>query len=150
MRFRENPLLEDNMTPNETVIRRLYKLAEIKDVAGFEALFTEDGYFYDVSAGKRYYGKDIGDTIGVYATAFPDMHRELYDVYVAGDVVTVELSLNGTHDGPLVLPSGTIPATGREMQTPCCEVFHLKSGKVKSFHCYSAGTILLSQLGVFG
>ncbi len=138
------------MSPNEALIRRLYQFAEVKNAAEFVAMFTADGYFYDVSAGKRYYGEHIADTIEIYASAFPDMHRELHDVFVAGDVVTVELSLNGTHDGPLALPSGTIPATGREMQTPCCDVFRLKDGKVKSFHCFSAGTILLSQLGVFG
>ncbi len=67
------------MTPNEALVRRLYQLAEVKNAAEFVAMFAEDGYFYDVSAGKRYYGKDIGDMIGIYAAAFPDMQRELYD-----------------------------------------------------------------------
>lgn len=35
------------------------------------------------------------------------------------------------------------------MHTPCCDVFHLKDGKVMSFHCYVAVPILLEQLGVF-
>jgi hypothetical protein len=34
------------------------------------------------------------------------MHRELYELHVIGDVVVVELSLNGTHDGALPLPAG--------------------------------------------
>ena len=60
----------------------------------------DDGYFWDVSAGKKYYGRDIGKTVEVYAKAFPDMHRELYDFYVKDDEnkVIVELSLNGTQD----------------------------------------------------
>jgi ketosteroid isomerase-like protein len=66
-----------------------------------------------------------------------------YDFYVTGDVIMVELSLNGTHRGPLVLPAGTISPTGQEIHAPCCDVFHLIDGKVKSFHCYAAGTILL-------
>jgi ketosteroid isomerase-like protein len=135
---------------NEAVIRSLYEAAEVKDVEQFKSLFTEDGYFYDVSAGVKYRGEELGQTIDIYATAFPDMHRELYDLYVAGDVVVVELSLNGTHRGPLALPAGTIPATGKEMHAPCCDVFHLKEGKVTSFHCYTAATVIFAQLGVLG
>jgi hypothetical protein len=78
------------------------------------------------------------------------MHRELLEFYVKDDenVVVVELTLNGTHKGPLALPAGNIPATNKVMSTPCCDVFHLENGKVKSFHCYTAATILLGQLGV--
>jgi ketosteroid isomerase-like protein len=36
------------------------------------------------------------------------------------------------------------------MHAPCCDVFHLKDGKVTSFHCYTAATIILGQLGVLG
>jgi ketosteroid isomerase-like protein len=138
------------MSENERVIRDLYEAAEVKDIARFVSLFTPDGYFWDVSAGAKYYGQDIGRTVEVYGTAFPDMHRQLDKVYVAGDVVIVELSLNGTHRGPLTLPAGTIPPTGKEMHAPCCDVFHLVGGKVQSFHCYTAATILFGQLGVLG
>jgi len=138
------------MTTNEEIIRNLYKVAEVKDVPGFVTLFTEDGYFYDVSAGQKYYGRDIGKTVDIYSLAFPDMHRELFNIYTSGDRVIVELSLNGTHKGPLELPAGTIPATGKEIHAPCCDVFQLVNGKVKSFHCYTAATILLGQLGVLG
>ena len=136
------------MTENENLIRKLYAVAELKDSSGFASLFSDDGYFWDVSAGAKYYGPDIGKTVDVYATAFSKMHRELEKFYVIGEVVIVELSLNGTHDGPLALGAGTIPASGREIHTPCCDVFHLENGKVKSFHCYTAGTILFGQLGV--
>lgn len=138
------------MPSNEEIIRELYRTAEVKDVAAFVALFAEGGYFWDVSAGAKYYGADIGKTVDIYATAFHDMHRELGNFYVTDDVVIVELTLNGTHSGPLVLPAGTIPATGKEMHAPCCDVFHLKDGKVTSFHCYTAATIIFGQLGVLG
>jgi predicted ester cyclase len=76
----------------------------------------------------------------IYAKAFPDMHRKLYDVFVQGDVVIVELSLNGTHKGPLELPKGIVPPSGRRMKAPCCDVFRLKNGKIQSFHCYPVVT----------
>jgi hypothetical protein len=136
---------------NAAVIRELYTLGEAatKDTPKFISLFAEGGYFYDVGAGKKYYGKDIGNPVDVYASAFPDMHRELDSFYFNDDVVIVELSLNGTHKGDLPLPAGVIPPTGKEIHAPCCDVFHLKIGKVSSFHCYVAVPILLEQLGVF-
>jgi ketosteroid isomerase-like protein len=137
------------MTDNERIIRNLYQVAEVQDSAGFVDLFAENGYFYDVSAGTKYYGADIGKTVDVYATAFPDMHRELGAFYVTDDTVIVELSLNGTHKGPLMLPAGVIAPTSKEIHTPCCDVFKLKDGKVEFFHCYTAATILFAQLGIF-
>jgi SnoaL-like domain len=136
---------------NEQAIRQLYSYAEAahKDTARFVSSFTPDGYFYDVAAGKKYYGNDIGVTVDIYATAFPDMHRELYQMYFMDDVVVVELTLNGTHNGDLVIPAGTIPATHKEMHAPCGDVFHLVNGKVSRFHCYVAVPILLEQLGIF-
>ena len=136
---------------NEEAIRRLYHLAEAasKDTRKFVSMFADGGYFYDVGAGKKYYGADIGKTVDIYAAAFPDMHRELDNFYFQDDVVVVELSLNGTHKGGLALPAGTLPASGKEIHAPCCDVFHLKDGKVVSFHCYVAVPILLEQLGVF-
>jgi|SRR5438093_10307571 len=133
------------------VIHELYRSAEAaaKDTPKFLSFFAEGGYFYDVAAGKKYYGKDIGYTVDIYASAFPDMHRELYNMYFNEDVVVVELSLNGTHKGNLVIPEGVIPPTNQEIHAPCCDVFHLKDGKVVSFHCYVAVPILLGQLGVF-
>ncbi|GLS97989.1 nuclear transport factor 2 family protein [Piscinibacter gummiphilus] len=135
---------------NEQVIRELYEAAEVQDVERFVSLFAPNGYFWDVSAGAKYFGDDIGRTVSIYAAAFPDMHRALDKFYVVGDVVVVELSLNGTHRGPLSLPAGTIQRTGKEIHAPCCDVFHLEDGKVTSFHCYTAATILLGQLDVLG
>jgi ketosteroid isomerase-like protein len=140
------------ISANEKLIRSVYAVAETKDSKAFADLFTNDGYFYDVSAGIKYYGNDIGKTVDIYAKAFPDMHRELIEFYVNDDenLVVVELTLNGTQQGPLELPVGTIPPTDKTMITPCCDVFHIVNGKVKSFHCYTAGTIMLGQLGVLG
>jgi ketosteroid isomerase-like protein len=83
---------------NEQIIRNAYHLAEIKDVPGFTASFTEDGTFTDESIGVVYRGpKELGRPVEIYAKAFHDMHRELYKFYVAGDIVVVQLALQGTH-----------------------------------------------------
>jgi predicted ester cyclase len=135
---------------NEQLICHLYYLAEAatKDTSKFVSLFSDGGYFYNVADGSKYYGSDIGVPVDVYSTAFPDIHRELDSFYFDDNVVIVELSLNGTHSGELVTASGTIPPTGKRIHAPCCDVFHIENGKVTSFHCYLAVTIILAQLGL--
>jgi ketosteroid isomerase-like protein len=136
---------------NEQIIRHAYQLAEDKDVDGFIDAFTEDGTFTDESIEVVYQGpKEVGKTVEIYAAAFPDMHRELYRFYSTGYIVVVQLALQGTHLGPLTLPLGTIPPTGKKMDAPCCDVFELSNGKIKRFDCYPSGTVVLTQLGVFG
>src|SRR5882762_8995647 len=121
----EEKLMQQPKTPeektNDGVIHELYASAEgaAKDTPKFVSFFEEGGYFYDVAAGKKYYGKDIGLTVDIYATAFSNMHRELYSMYFNDDVVVVELSLNGTHKGNLAIPAGVIPPTTKDMHAPC-------------------------------
>ena len=131
-------------------VRNAYQVAERKDFDGWIALFTPDGEFTDNSVGVTYRGRDLADPVRNYGTAFSDMHRELYDVYVSGDVVVVELALQGTHDGPLWLPQGILPPTGNRMDAPCCDVFRLENGRIHLFDCYPSGTVILGQLGVLG
>jgi ketosteroid isomerase-like protein len=134
---------------NEQLVRRAYQLAEDKDMAGWVAAFTVDGTFTDESIGVTWAGPDeLPEQVENYARAFPDMHRELHRLYVSGDIVVVQLALQGTHLGPLHLPAGTLPPTGRRMDAPCCDVFELADGKIKRFDCYPAGTVILTQLGV--
>ena len=136
------------MDKNEAAIRKAYQVAEDKDLAGWVNSFTEDGTFTDESAGVTYRGKELSKPVEIYAAAFPDMHRELYRFFVVGDTVIVELALQGTHKGPLALPQGAVPPTGKRMDAPCCDVFQLKDGKIQLFNCYPSGTVILAQLGI--
>jgi ketosteroid isomerase-like protein len=135
-------------TNKEKIVRDAYQVAEIKNLPGWIACFTEDGTFTDESVGVTYRGKELSWPVENYAKAFPDMHRELYRLFVSGDTVIVELALQGTHKGPLALPFGNIPPTGKRMDAPCCDVFRLKDGKIQSFNCYPSGTVIMGQLGV--
>ena len=87
----------------------------------------------------------------ITVTAFSDMHRELYDIYVSGDVVVVELALQGTHDGratsPLRHPAADGQPHGRALLR---RVQARPTARSNVFDCYPSGTVILSQLGVLG
>lgn len=152
MKFQRIEQREDFPMNNEQIIRRAYDFAEKTDVKGWADCFTPDGTFTDMSIGVTYRGPEgptgVGNTVKVYAKAFPDMHRELYRFFSVGDVVVVELALQGTHKGPLPTPMGILPPTGRRMDAPCCDVFRLVNDKIQSSDCYPSGTIIFAQLGV--
>src|ERR1700730_5975938 len=101
------------MNSNEDFVRQAYSIAEARDIQGGIDCFTPDGVFGENSVAVTYTGPaEVGKPVEYYGAAFSDMHRELYDVYVSGDVVVVQLALQGTHDGALHLPFGLLPATG--------------------------------------
>jgi ketosteroid isomerase-like protein len=133
---------------NVAAVRNAYAVAERKDLEGWTNVFTPDGVFTDNSVGVAYRGRALADVVRNYGTAFSDMHRELYHIYADGNVVVVQLTLQGTHDGPLQLPFGELSATGKKMDAPCCDVFELEDGKIKRFDCYPEGSVIFAQLGV--
>ena len=133
---------------NVATVRNAYQIAERKDLEAWIDAFTPDGVFTDNSVGISYRGRELADVVRNYGSAFSNMHRELYRIYADGDVVVVQLALQGTHDGPLQLPFGVLPATGNQMDAPCCDVFELQDGKIKRFDCYPEGSVIFAQLGV--
>lgn len=139
------------MSTNEEIIREVYANAEAKnlDADRVASLFADDGYFLDMASGQKWTGAEVREPIKALSASFPDLHREPVKFYsTADDVVVVELKLQGTHEGDLKLPGGILPATGKKFDVPCCDVFHLADGKVKSFRCYNIKSIWLDQLGV--
>ena len=66
---------------NEQLIRSLYSLAEgkAKNTPNFVPLFTVDGYFYDVAVGKKYFGNEIGATVGDFPYRTAAEHSEGID-----------------------------------------------------------------------
>jgi ketosteroid isomerase-like protein len=137
---------------NEQIVRRAYEVAERVDIKGWVECFAPDGTFTDMSIGVTYRGpsgpRGLGKPVEIYARAFPDMHRELYRFFTVGDVVVVQLALQGTHKGPLETLMGFVPPTGRRMDAPCCDLFRVVNGKITSFDCYPSGTVIFAQLGV--
>ncbi|WP_299845587.1 nuclear transport factor 2 family protein [uncultured Jannaschia sp.] len=138
------------MTTSEEIIRDVYASAEAKSLNPdkFISLFADDGYFLDMASGQKWTGAELRQPVEGLASTFPDMHRELLHVYsTSEEVVVVELRLQGTHEGDFHTPAGVLSATGKKFDVPCCDVFHVRDDKVRSFHCYNMRSIWLDQLG---
>jgi len=144
------PITENNaMLDHEKFIRKLYTYAEGQglDTEKFVSMFSDEGYMLDMASGTKFRGKAIGDSIASLASAFPDVHRELLSIYVTENVVVVETAIRGTQKGELALASGTLAPTGKTVDVPVCDVYHLEGEKIISFHCYNLPSAMLRQLG---
>ena len=137
------------MLNNEKIIRELYAAAEGQgtDTEKFVSMFSDEGYMLDMASGTKFRGKAIGESIASLVSAFPDVHRELLNIYVVENVVVVEIAIRGTHKGELALASGPLAPTDKPIDVPVCDVYHLEGGKIISFHCYNLPSAMLQQLG---
>jgi SnoaL-like domain len=82
------------------------------------------------------------------AKLLPDVHRDLHRVTVLGDVVAVELSIQGTFLGPLETPAGIVQPTGAKIDVPTADFWYLRDGKIETFNCYVGYSIMFVQMGV--
>jgi ketosteroid isomerase-like protein len=135
---------------NEAIVRRAYHAAEgnVLDVAGFVGSFAEDGVFNDIVGQESYRGEQLGDVVLRMAKLLPDVHRELNRVNVLGDVVTVELSIQGTFLGPLETPAGILQPTGAKIDVPTADFWYVRDGKIETFNCYVGYSVMFAQMGV--
>jgi len=141
---------------NEAIVRHAYHTAEgsVLDIAGFVGSFAEDGVINLGHAGveplglESYQGDNLGGLVVSVATYFPDIHRELHRVNVLGDMVAVELSIQGTFLGPLQTPTGVIQPTGAKVDGPCADFWYLRDGKIERFDCYIMFDTMRAQMGL--
>jgi hypothetical protein len=148
------PLTDRRLTKHEkanlAVVLRAYHVAEGNslDVPTFVNSFTKDGVFNDVVAGQTYQGPALGDVLNNMVSILPDVHRELKRITVRGDVVSIELSIQGTFDGSLPTPAGTLKGNGARVDVPTADFWYLRNGKVEKFDCFVGYSVFFSQMGV--
>jgi hypothetical protein len=148
------PLTNRHLTRHEianlAVVLNAYHVAQgaTLNVNGFINDFAKDGVFNDEVAGKSYTGKALGDVVTGMADVFPDVHRDLKSITVSGDVVSLELSIDGTFEGPLQTPAGTLKPNGAKIDAPTADFWYLHDGKIEKFDCYVGYTDMYAQMGV--
>ncbi|WP_432925603.1 ester cyclase [Microbispora sp. CA-135349] len=94
--------------------------------------------------------EEIASVVMRFFTAFPDYRRSVWRTIDVGDCAVNEVTLTGTHKGPLLLPDGEeAQATGRRIYVRCCEVITLENGLVVGYQVYFDQLELLAQLGLY-
>ena len=151
------PLTNRHLTGHEkanlAVVLQAYRDGEgdSLDPQGFRDLFAADGVLNGiggVDGQDSLRGTQLSGLIVFLSQFLPDIHRELKKITVSGDVVCIELSIQGTFLGPFQTPIGPIQPTGAKIDFPTADFWYLRRGKVEVFDCHIAFTTMFAQLGV--
>lgn len=117
------------------------------DPERFSEMFDENSETLTVPTGERSFGPSgAREDVSRWMRAFPDVKLELVTLMAADDAATLELKMSGTHTGPLALPEGEIPATGRPVEQRLCVVLRFEDGKIVSEHDYFDVAGMMRQL----
>lgn len=134
---------------NASIARTIYESFNNRDFDRAASLMANDVEWRDMPTGEVWHGPNgFKQSFQRWATAFPDGKCEITNLVCAGDWCTVEFIGRGTNTGPMAGPTGEMPATGRRVEVPFCDVFEIKNGKVTRGHSYFDMATMLQQLGL--
>lgn len=114
--------------------------------AGYAADATaSDPQYPEPLKGRKAIRKDIVD----FFTAFPDIQSKVLNIVVSGNTLAFEVEMSGTHKGPLITPTGTIPAANKHMQMRGGRFMRINShGQITECNRYYDLTGIMQQLGL--
>ena len=131
------------------VIHRNLDLVNSHDEAGTASMLAPGVVAEDLGTGLRIEGRDAYVAgMQQLGAAFSDLHGEILSITTQGSRAAVEYVFEGTHDGPLVTPTGTIPSSGRRVVIHFASVIEFdEDGLVKTVRRYTNPLSLLMQIG---
>ena len=142
---------DDLAATGEELARRYVETFNDRDVDAWVALFAEDALIYDPFFPEPTKGREaIGNLEQSILRAFSDMQwRQLRPAVDVGDRVGVELAVNAVHNGPLEMPDGELPATGRTISYEAGVFWRIgPDGLIAEERSYFDATGVAVQLGM--
>lgn len=118
------------------------------DWAGLKNIYAPDVIYDEAGSQRRIQGSDaVIQTLQGWKKSMSDSKGSVTSAFVSDNMVALEIAWEGTHDGPLVGPSGTVPPSGRKQKTPAAMIVKFQGDKVKEIHHYFDMMTLLQQIG---
>jgi steroid delta-isomerase-like uncharacterized protein len=113
-----------------------------------KALVTSDYVYNEVGTQRSIEGPDaVIEAMKGWKAAMSDVAGTVTNAFASGNTVTLEVTWEATHDGPLEGPGGTIPASGKHQVTPAAWIFTFEGDKIKESRQYFDMLALLAQIG---
>jgi steroid delta-isomerase-like uncharacterized protein len=103
----------------------------------------------DEATGQTFHGLEgLRQFVQYWLGAFPDYRQEITNLVADDHSVAIEFIFRGTNTGPLPMPDGEIPPTGRSLNNRSAAFFRMENGKVASYHLYADVLSIMQQLGL--
>ena len=131
------------------LVGRHYDAFNAHDLEGLAANVADDFTVHLVAFGLTFRGRaGMIEFARMWFRAFPDLHVEVKNLVVEGDIAVTELVATGTNRGGLRTPFGEIPASGQSARIEGVDVARWRGHKLatSSMHLDLLG--LFTQLGV--
>jgi len=130
---------------NKAVVRRFYEeVMNQKKRAVLDEVFDLNVVDHFAPPGTPGGLEGARQTLGMFLSAFPDLHFTVEDLVAEGDKVVARATLSGTQQGTFM----GIPATGRHVTITGIDINRFEGGKSVE-HWVEMDTLgLMQQLGV--
>ena len=135
-------------------------MPEVKDTANrFVAAFNShdepamlilhaDNIKFNAPGFKATNAKDATSFPMRWLKAFPDSKMTVRTELVSGPWVIQEVTVEGTHSGPLQTPSGTVSPTYKKVCNYAVHCFRIENEKIVEARVYFDQLDMLTQLGL--
>ncbi len=137
----------------EKILHEYVKTINEQDPTRFAALFAVDAVLHDPFFPEPTRGRDaIRSMLEGILRAFPDLTwKPVGDLIDAGGRVAFVVSVEGTNHGPLTMPAGDVPPTGKTMAFETAVLWTINSdGLIAEERSYFDATGVAAQLGLTG
>jgi steroid delta-isomerase-like uncharacterized protein len=132
-----------SVATNDSVIRRWIQAYNERDVAGEEAVRSDD--FVGLTPGLPPFDNESWKQfVWGFSASFPDLHLTVEDTVSEQDRVAARVTFRGTHQGEFM----GIPPTGKQVTFSSMEMNRMRDGKVAEHRVVIDMLSLLQQLGV--
>jgi steroid delta-isomerase-like uncharacterized protein len=134
----------------EDVARKAIDAFNRHDAEGFAALYSEHATAFDPQYDAPLTGRAaIRNDIEAFFRAFPDAHASMSTVLTNGEAVAFEVTMHGTHQGPLISPTGEIPPTNQRIELRGGRFIRIdQSGEIVECNRYYDLAGVMVQLGL--
>jgi predicted ester cyclase len=136
------------MASAQEIGARFVEAFNAHDEAGIRELNSENVVF-EAPGDVRVEGREPTTQYALgWIQAFPDARLVVHNELEAGDWVIQECTFKGTHDGTLSSPAGDIPATHKQLNGRCAQIFKVEGDAIAETHLYFDQVQLMTQLGL--
>jgi steroid delta-isomerase-like uncharacterized protein len=137
------------VSPRVEVLQRYLDAFNRADWETYKTTLTPD--CVHIEPGMELHGPEASaEGVKVFKTAFPDLQGEVVRLMTGEREAAAEIVWQGTHTGPLVTPTGTIPPTGRAITVHATKVFAFEGDLIAYSRHYWDMMELLGAIGAIG
>jgi steroid delta-isomerase-like uncharacterized protein len=135
------------MATTREVAEQAYAAMQAGDIRKLTSLCAADCVLNDI--GITLHGpEEIGQYLQAFFTAFPDITVEVRRLIVDGNSVAAEVRFAGTQTGPLPMPTGELPASGRRLDIEAADLITIENGQIATWRVYLDTMLFMTQLGL--